>query len=122
MQSTVKRPLLVTIVGLIFILTGAAGVTLHATEIKLQEQPFHNDAVYALLVSVLALVCGIYLLLRRNWARWIAVAWLVFHVVLSAFHSPRELLIHSALLVVLTYLLFRASSSTYFRAGTMQTS
>ena len=37
--------------------------------------------------SSLAIVCGVFLLRGHNWARWLALAWIAFHVVLSAFHA-----------------------------------
>lgn len=114
MRDAAKRPLSITIVGLIFIATGVAGAALHGWEITGQH-PFPYDDLWALLVSLLALLCGVYLLLGHNWPRWLAVAWLIFHVALSAFHSLRELLIHAALLLVFTYLLFRPAASAYLR-------
>lgn len=62
MQPTNKRPHSVTIVGCIFLATGILGSALHATELKGTGL---NDALSALLVSLIAIICGIYLL-RRN--------------------------------------------------------
>jgi hypothetical protein len=115
MNAHTKRPLSILVVALLFIATGIAGTVLHASEIRGQH-PLPYDALWAMLVSLLGLVCGVFLLLRHNWARWLAVAWLVFHAVLSAFHSRQGLLIHIALLVVITYVLFTAAASAYFRS------
>jgi hypothetical protein len=114
MPTPGKRPLSLTIVALLFLVTGIGGTVLHLTEIRALH-PFPADAVLAALVSVVAIICGIYLLLRQNWARWLAIAWLLFHVAISALHSRQGLLFHTALLVVFSYLLFRAASSAYFR-------
>lgn len=115
MQSINKRLLSVTIVGCIFLATGIIGSVFHATELKAPGSARH-DAVWALLVSLVAILCGIYLLRGSDWARWLAVAWLVFHVLLSLY-SRQALVIHSALLVVIAYLLFRRAAGTYFRAA-----
>ena len=108
-----RRPLLVTIIAGIFLATGVLGLAFHAS--KIRAHPFHYDIVWVLGLSAVAVVCGAYMLRRSNWARWLAVAWLAFHVGVSAFHSRRELIVHTLLLVVLTYLLFRPESTAYFR-------
>jgi hypothetical protein len=51
----------------------------------------------------------------RNWARWLLVAWLVYHVILSVFHPLPQLIMHGLLLVVMAYFLFRPRASAYFR-------
>ena len=115
MQPVNKRPLSVTIVSCIFLAAGIIGSAFHATELKAPGSARY-DAVWALLISLVATLCGIYLLRRSDWARWVAVAWLVFHVILSL-HSRQALLIHSALLAVFTYLLFRREARVYFRVA-----
>lgn len=107
-----KRPLSVTIVGCIFLAIGILASAAHAAELRGSGA---HDALWALLVNLVAIVCGIFLLRRGNWARWLAVAWLAFHVILSL-HSRQALLIHSALLAVFAYLLFRPAATAYFRA------
>jgi hypothetical protein len=115
MPSTNKRPISVTILGCIFLATGIIGSIFHATELKAPGSARY-DAAWALLISLVAVVCGIYLLRRSDWARWVAVAWLAFHVILSL-HSRQALLIHSALLLGFAYLLFRPAARAYFRAA-----
>jgi hypothetical protein len=53
----------------------------------------------------------------QNWARWLAVAWMAFHVILSAFHAVRELAIHSLFLAVIAWILFRPEGARYFRGA-----
>jgi hypothetical protein len=50
-----------------------------------------------------------------NWARWLLVVWIAYHVILSAFHSPFEVVIHGLLFGVVVYFLFRRQASVYFR-------
>jgi hypothetical protein len=54
------------------------------------------------------------LLYRYNWARWLLVVWMAFHIVLSALHSLAEVLIHCVLFTAILYLLFRRQSEPYF--------
>ena len=65
--------------------------------------------------ELLAVVAAVGLLLRQNWARWLALAWIVFHVGLSLFHPLRELLIHAALCVLIAWLLFRPATARWFK-------
>jgi len=51
-----------------------------------------------------------------NWARWLLLVWIAYHVLISAFHSLPQLIMHGFLLVVVAYLLFRPTVSAYFRA------
>lgn len=111
-SSTNKRPVSVTVVAWIYILTGAVGIAYHSTELS-PRHPFKGDLIWIELVRLLAIVAGAYLLRGRNWARWLAIFWIAFHVVLSAFHSPPELAVHAVLCVLFAWLLFRPAASLY---------
>jgi hypothetical protein len=67
------------------------------------------------LTELTAILCGAFLLRGQNWARWLALAWIAFHVVLSMFHPFRELAIHGLFFVVIAWILFRSESGRYFR-------
>ena len=51
----------------------------------------------------------------RNWARWLVMVWIAFHVVVSGFHSFPELAVHALLFVVFAYVLLRPQATEYFR-------
>jgi len=108
-----RRPLSVTIIGYVYIVIGAVGFAYHFTEFK---APFQYDFVWVELVRLIAIVCGVYMLRGHNWARWLALVWIAFHVVLSAFHTLPELAIHSLFCATLAYFLFRPTATSYFRA------
>lgn len=111
-----RRPLSVTVIGWLFLLTGAVGLAYHATEFKL-EGLFQYELVLVLFLRLLALVCGVFLLRGSNWARWAALAWMGYHVILSAFHPLFELAVHCLLLAAFGYFLLRPRASAYFRGG-----
>src|SRR5436190_5188208 len=94
-----KRPLSITIIGWLFIATGVVGIAYHATELK-ADRPFQYDVIWVCLVRLLAILCGVFLLRGSNWARWLLLVWIAYHVILSAFHSLSELIIHSLLFAV----------------------
>ncbi len=109
------RPLSVTIVGGVYVLAGAIGFAAHLGDFR--AHPY--GTVWVELVRLAAVVAGVCLLRGRNWARWLALAWIALHVVLSAFHSLPELAMHSLICAILAWLLLRAPAARYFRpAGT----
>ena len=109
-----QRPLPVTIIGCLYIVMGAIGFAYHFTEFKVRH-PFPYDIVWVELLRLIAVVCGGYVLRGHNWARWLALAWIAYHVVLSAFHTLSELAIHSLFCAILAYFLLRPTAARYFR-------
>jgi hypothetical protein len=110
-----KRPLSVTLIGLLFLIAGVIGVAYHATDFKMQS-PFPSELVWVLAIRFLAIVFAIFLLRGKNWARWLLIIWITYHVVLSGFHSSSQLIVHGLLLALVTYFLFRRSASIYFHS------
>lgn len=115
-MSANKRPLSVAIVGCLYLAVGITGFIYHFKEL-LGQGALHNDGIWIELTEAVAGVSGAFLLLGRNWARWIALAWMVFHVVLSAFHSVREFSIHFLICAVIAWFLFRPPAARYFLIG-----
>lgn len=111
-----KRPISVTIIGWLYLVMGVAGFAYHFTGLRVQHR-FQSDILWVELIFLLAIASGAFMLRGQNWARWLAVAWMAFHVVLSIFHTLSELAIHSLLCAVLAYFLFRAAANRYFRAS-----
>jgi len=111
-----KRPLSVTIIGCIFIAAGVIGFAYHVTEFKALH-PFPYEIVWSASVRMLAVLGGVFVLRGHNWARWLLLAWIAFHVILSAFHSLSELIVHGLLFVVVAYVLFRPKASGYFQGA-----
>src|SRR5689334_3421592 len=114
-----KRPLSITIVAWIYIAAGIVGIAAHITEFDVRH-PFSNDAVLALIVRLLAVAAGVFMLRGANWARWLAIAWIAYHVVLSSFHSVPAAASHGLLLAVFAYFLCRRQANAYFIGGRAQ--
>ena len=111
-----RRPLSVTVISCLFVAAGAIGFAYHITEFKAQGQ-FEYGLALVCFVRLLAILSGLFMLRGSNWARWLLLVWIVYHVILSAFHSLSELAMHSLLLGVVAYFLFRPDASAYFRAA-----
>jgi len=109
-----KRPLSVTILGCVYIAVGTIGFAAHFGEFQARDA-FQFDALWIELTELVAILCGAFMLRGHNWARWIALAWIAFHVVLSAFHAFPEFAIHCLFCAVIAWFLFRPSAARYFR-------
>jgi len=105
-----KRPVSVLAVACLYIFVGTVGFVFHFKELLAG----HPDAWGIEITELVALVSGIFLLRGQNWARWLALAWIVFHVALSAFHPLRELAVHIVLCAFIALVLFRPAAGRWF--------
>lgn len=117
-----KRPIPLIIVSVGFVLIGLGSVfkgvwpiVKGGTAIGSHEL---TDSAIVTVSGILALLSGVFMWRGANWARWLCVAWMAFHVVISFFHTPFEVVIHSAFLVVLVLVLFWGRSAAYFQRET----
>ncbi len=115
------RPRSITIIGWVFIVFGS--ISLIAALLPLggitfaQWIPELKAHWMVYLARMIAVVAGVFMLYGRNWARWLLVVWMVFHVVVSALHSVMQLLLHVVIFAVILYFVFRRQASAYFLPG-----
>lgn len=114
------RPLSVTIVGWLFaifgciaLLSGLLPLSGKTSPQLIAEFKTHWMVHLARLASI---VSGLFMLRGHNWARWLLVAWIAFHIVVSALHSMAQLLLHAVIFSVILFFLFRRPASEYFAA------
>ena len=112
-----KRPLAVTILAVVYLLIGAAGLVGHFQE----SLAAPREGIWIELTELLALLSGAFLLRGRNWARWLALAWIAFHVVLSFWDPIQRLIAHCVFLVLIAAILFHPSAARYFRRSPVST-
>lgn len=74
-----------------------------------------GEVVFVLLVRALGITGGAFALRGANWARWLLVASMTYHVVISARDSAFAVAAHAMLLVVSMFVYFRAPASEWFR-------
>lgn len=110
------RPRSVTVIGWLFIAAGVVGLVYHATALE-RSGPLDYEAVWVLLLRLLAVIGGAFLLRGADWARWLVLAWIAYHVVLSAFHSWSDTAVHAVLLAGVAFLLLRPEAWAYFRGA-----
>jgi len=111
-----KRPLAVTIIACVYIAVGTVGFVYHFTEFRAKDA-FQYDAVWVELVRLLAIIAGAFMFRGHNWARWLALAWIAFHVIIGALHSLQQFAIHCLFCAVIAFFLFRHDAARYFRGG-----
>jgi len=104
-----RPPIAVLIIACLYIVVGAAGLVGHFP----RHMIFHQDDYWIELTELLALVAGVFMLLRQNWARWLAIVWMAFHVAIS-WPVVSRIAIHTVFLAVIAWLLFRADARRYF--------
>jgi len=108
-----KRPIYITVVGYLLIAVGALGIAYHFTEFK-GANP--SEYLWVLVVRLIAVVCGVYVLRGKDWARWLSIAWIACHLVISFFHTKEGIAVHAVVLIAFTVLLFLPASNRYFHA------
>ena len=104
-----KRPLSVLMLSCLYIAVGTIGLAYHFPGLT----AFHYEDVWIELTELLALITGVFMLRGLNWARWLAIAWMAFHVAIS-YPVLRQIAMHSLLLGGIVWLLFRPDSRRYF--------
>jgi len=110
------RPISVTLIACVYIAVGIMGFTYHFRELLALQ----HDSLWIELTEFLAIVCGVFMLRGRNWARWLALAWIGFHVILSVFHSIHEFAMHSLICAVIAWVLLHPTAARYFRRPAIQ--
>lgn len=110
-MTSTKRPLAVLILSCLYIAVGAIGFVYHFPELV----ALRPNSIWIELVELLGVVSGAFMLRGHNWARWLALAWIAFHVAIS-FPVFRQVAVHSAIFVAIAWILFRPDSREYFAA------
>jgi hypothetical protein len=108
--NSMKRPFQVTLLGWLFI-----GVGIVSTAYHLVQGALDRWTAPIVFVGAIAVVAGFYLLRGAGWARWLVLAWLAFHVVVSALNSVWDAMPHVVLLLAVGYFLLGPPTSEYFQ-------
>jgi len=108
-----KRPIAVTIIACVVIGAGFAGLAYHFPEFTTRNARQY-DVIGVALVRLAAIVAGAFMLRGRNWARWLAMAWIAFHVVIGAMNSASQLLVHCLVFALFAFFLMRPSANAFF--------
>ena len=102
-----KPAIAVLTVALLYIAVGLGGFIAHF------PHHWHSDDILIEVTELAAITCGVFLLHRKNWARWLALAWMALHVAIS-FPAMTAVAIHLSFLIVIAWALFRSPERGYF--------
>jgi len=94
-------------IAVLYIAVGLGGFVSHF------PRNWQPEDVLIELTEVLAITCGVFLLRGKNWARWLALAWMALHVVIS-FPVMSQTAIHLSFLIVIAWALFRPGMRRQF--------
>lgn len=110
------RPISITIVAWLFVAVGALGLV-GGTIMLLDDEGdgFDVHLASATASQIASIAGGAFLLSGRDWARWLLVAWMAFHIALSGMHELPKLLVHCAIFAPILYVLFRPDAAAFFR-------
>ena len=97
----------VVAIAVLYIVVGSAGFVSHFPH-HWQTEDFLIEVT-----ELAAVICGVALLRRKNWARWLAIAWMALHVAIS-FPVTTQVAIHLSFLIVIAWALFRSPTRGYF--------
>jgi hypothetical protein len=106
------RSVPVIILSCLFVVAGVIGILYHADDLKLLGTS--QEAFWILMIRLLAIIGGVFAIRRKNWARWLLLAWISYHVVLSLYHPLPELSMHAVLLGVVVYVFFLSKNRSHF--------
>ena len=111
-----QRPLAVTFVAWLLIAAGLIALTVHARELvsNLESESRRLADLLIPMAGLLPVAFGAFLLLGRGWARYLAVAYMAVIVALSFVDNWQKVVIHSILLALIAFGLFRRDAGVYF--------
>ena len=113
------RPLSITIISWLFIVFGVIALVaglwplMHMSGADRLADFEKHWMVH--LSRAAQIIAGVFMLRGKNWARWLLVVWLAFHVIVGALHSMFHLVTHVIVFAAGMYFLFRRDASAYFR-------
>ena len=108
-MNSAKRPIAVLFLSSLYIAVGTIGFAVNFPKLIALQQ----DSIWIELTELLALLAGAFMFRRRNWARWLALVWMAFHVAIS-FPVVRQVVTHSIIFALIAWVLFRPDARRYF--------
>lgn len=113
-----KRPILVILLAVLLVVTGAGGLYFDIRGFTSLSAD-HYASLWIVIIHLLAVVAGVFLFRGHDWARWLAIAWMAFHVAISVGQPLQKLIGHALFLALFVYILFRADARAFFRSRTL---
>ena len=110
----VKRPVILTIFCCLLILLGAVGIVGHFPV----HRAWHGDDAWPLGLELILITAAVFILRGHNWARWLALVWIAFHLAISFYDSVGKVIAHTIILLIFVAALFNPPVRRWFNAQT----
>lgn len=107
-----QRPFAITVLSWLFIAIGVVSLAIDVHFVALHGGGRDEALIFP--VHALAVVAGAFMLRGANWARWLTVLWVAFHVAITTLNAWKDFAFHAILFVGITFLLFRADARSWF--------
>jgi hypothetical protein len=107
-----QRPFAVTVLSWLFVAIGAVALGMDVRFALAHGGGINEALIFP--VHALAIVAGAFMLRGADWARWLAVLWMAFHVAITVLNAWRDFAFHAIIFAGVTYLLFRADARAWF--------
>ena len=108
-MNLARRPITVLFLSCLYIAVGTIGFAVNFPKL-IALQP---ESIWIELTELVALIAGAFLFRGRNWARWLALVWMAFHLAIS-FPAVRQIVTHSIIFALIAWVLFRPDARRYF--------
>lgn len=112
-DQVTERPIAVTAIAWLLIAAGIVSFAVHVSHV-LWHRAVHFEQLLIPFIPLLAIVAGIFVLKGHNWARWLGLAWMAFHMAISL-SALGEATVHSVLFVLIAYAFFNREARIYFQ-------
>lgn len=109
-MSSARRPVAIVLVSCLYMAAGAVEFVAHFPELMARQ----NNSFWIEVTELLALLAGVFLFRGHNWARWLALVWMAFHVAIS-FPVVRQVVTHSIIFALIAWVLFLPDVRRYFK-------
>jgi hypothetical protein len=109
-MSSARRPVAVLLVSCLYIAVGVIGLIVHFSGLVALQR----ESVWIELTELLAFVAGVFMFRGHNWARWLALVWMAFHVAISL-PVVRQVVTHSIIFALIAWALFLPNVRQFFK-------
>jgi hypothetical protein len=95
-MNSARRPIAILLLSCLYIAVGTTGFVINFPKLIALQQ----ESIWIELTELLALLAGAFMFRGRNWARWLALVWMAFHLAVS-FPVVRQVITHSIIFALI---------------------
>jgi len=99
-MNSARRPISVLFLSCLYIAVGTIGFVVNFPKLIARQ----HESIWIELTELLSLLAGAFMFRGRNWARWLALVWMAFHVAIS-FPVVRQVVTHSIIFALIAWVL-----------------